>query len=294
MNTIELSVVTRTRNRLLFLKRAAQSIKSAAPRGTEWIIVNDGGDVDGIERLMDTLKAGTDIEIRLFSTSHQGRGAAANVGLAHARGTYFHVHDDDDTIDPDFYRETIGFLESNSRFGGVCTLTTRIEEEVRHGRIGQIRRSPHNPELTAVTFAKLATSFLFPPISFLARTTCCREVGEFDTATDIPEDYDFDLRFLAKFDIGVIRRELSFVHQRRTTVADNSDDWAHAPASMDIQTYNAVLRNKYFRRDIESGTVGLGWLLVMGELSEPSRKLDIVVRALANIRLARWLGGMFR
>ncbi|MGO4838129.1 glycosyltransferase, partial [Rhizobiaceae sp. 2RAB30] len=234
-----LSVVTRTRNRLIFLRRAARSIKSAAPKGTEWIIVNDGGDADEIERLVSTIETNTNIEIRLVSTAHQGRGAAANAGLALARGAYFHLHDDDDTVDPDFYRATIGFLKANPRFGGVCTHTTRVEEEVQQDNIRSIRRRPHNPELTAVTFAKLATSFLFPPISFLARTSCCREVGEFDTAADIPEDYDFDLRFLEKFDIGVIRRELSFIHQRRNGTAGSNGDWAHAPASMDIETYNA-------------------------------------------------------
>ncbi len=266
----------------------------AAPQDSEWIIVNDGGEPSEIEAFVQALEVRARIAIRLVSTTHQGRGAAANTGLAQARGTFFHLHDDDDTVDPDFYRETIAFLERNATFGGVCALTARIEEKVEDGRIEQVSRVPHNPDLTVITFAKLATAFLFPPIGFLARTDCCRQVGEFDTAPHIPEDYDFDLRFLEKFDIGVVGRELSFVHQRRGSRDKGPTDWAHAPASLEYQAYNAALRNKYFRRDLQNGTVGLGWLLALGEMAEPARRIDIVLKALGNNRPLRWLAGKLR
>jgi glycosyltransferase involved in cell wall biosynthesis len=279
---------------LLFLGRAAESVKAAAPEGTEWIIVNDGGDAAAAEAFVEALQPMPGLHIRLITTEHQGRGGAANTGLAHARGAFFHLHDDDDTVEPDFYHETIAFLEKAERFGGVCTLTARIEEEIGDGKIRQLSRAPHNPDLTAVTFAKLATAFLFPPIGFLARTSCCRAVGEFETAPDIPEDYDFDLRFLEKFDIGVIRRELSFVHQRRGSQDRGPADWVHAPASLEYQTYNAALRNKYFRRDLQNGTVGLGWLLALGEMAEPARKIDILLKVLGNNRALRWVSGKLR
>lgn len=294
MGTIRLSVVTRTRNRLRFLQRAAESVRTAAPEGTEWIIVNDGGDAAEMEAFVNTARASFGFEIRLLTTDHPGRGGAANTGLAQARGDFFHLHDDDDTVDPLFYRETIAFLERHEGFGGVCTQTARIEEEAFGGEFKQISRVPHNPELTVVTFAKLATAFLFPPIGFLARMSCCRAIGAFETSANIPEDYDFYLRFLEKFDIGVIRRELSFVHQRRSGPDNGPTDWVHAPASLDFHTYNAAMRNKYFRRDLENGTVGLGWLLMMGEMSEPARKLDILLKALAGNRPMRWISDKLR
>ena len=51
---IKVSIITRTKNRPQFLKRACESLINQTFKNYEWIIVNDAGDISHIEKVHKT------------------------------------------------------------------------------------------------------------------------------------------------------------------------------------------------------------------------------------------------
>ena len=82
------------------------------------------------------------------------------------------------------------------------------------GSFAELRRIPHYPETRAVSLAELAVVQMFPPVAFVARRECVNAVGGFSERFEVCEDYDFYLRFLTRFDIGVLPEVLCAFHQR--------------------------------------------------------------------------------
>lgn len=288
-----LSVITRTRGRRLLLERAGRGIAAALPAGSEWIIVCDDPQPDPtIRAIAARVDLPNGAEVKVVETGGVGRSGALNAGVQAASGEYLHFHDDDDTILADFYDRTLPFLDDNPNYGAVVTWVERREEEVVGDTINQLSAVPHNPGLRTITFARLASACIFPPIAFVARGSCVSETGQFDPALDVAEDYDFFLRFLCRYDIGVIGERLCAVHVRPRTA--KSSDLANSSASDNFEEVDALYRNARFRRDFESGELGLGWLLLIGELARTTSRLDAVLNGLRKApffdRVRRLLG----
>ena len=279
-----LSVVTRTRGRNLLLRRAGQGLKASLPAGSEWIIVCDDPVPDGsVELLVQSLGLGPDVAVKIVETRGIGRPEALNAGLDAATGTYLHFHDDDDTVEPGFYARTLDFLDADPRYGAVVTWVERRSETVEGDIIRPLAVTPHNPGLRTITFAQLASACLFPPIAFVARRERALETGRFDRALDVAEDYDFFLRFLAIADIGVIAERLCAVHVR--PAADPADALANSRASDAYEEVDALYRNAKFRQDLATGELGLGWLLLIGELAKTTTRVDAILGALRKAPL---------
>ena len=102
MYSIGVSIVTRTMNREPFLLRAQKSIFSQNYKNFEWIIVNDGGDNSCIPLLSDKGFSFTDRVKEIHLRKNRGRSAAANIGIAEAKGKYIVLHDDDDSWNENF------------------------------------------------------------------------------------------------------------------------------------------------------------------------------------------------
>lgn len=286
-----LSVVTRTRGRPLLLRRAALSVANAIPAGGEWIIVCDDPQPDpSLQHLRVGLSQ--DTKVRIVHTGGAGRAAALNAGLDAALGVFVHFHDDDDTVEPEFYRKTLALLDAKPHLGAAVTWVERREESVTDGVIRQLSAVPHNPGLRAITFARLASACIFPPIAFVARRDRALSTGPFDTQLDVAEDYDFFLRFLRHSDIGVLRERLCAVHVRRGGA--EAGDMANSAASWDVEEVDAFYRNAQFRRDLERGEIGMGWLLAIGELARSTSKMETIFNQLRRMPFSDALRRLLR
>ncbi len=281
----KISVITRTCDRLPLLERCFASLEKASVADLEWIVVDDkpGGDPQLQEFIA---RAGSRCPVRLVSSGARHRAKAANAGLAVATGTLVHFLDDDDTVAPSFYDKTAVFLAANARFGAVVTLSERvIERRMSDGSFAEIERLPHYPETRAVSLAELAVVQTFAPVAFVARRDCVEAVGRFNESFEVCEDYDLYLRFLTRFDIGVVPEVLCTFHQREEGSVPES--WLNSPASRQHRIEDRLFRNALLRQDLEQGKMGIGWLLAFGDMTRAAWRLNLVLDALQRRSLPR-------
>ncbi|MCC5840351.1 MAG: glycosyltransferase [Opitutales bacterium] len=212
------AVVTRTKDRPLFLERAIRSVLGQTHAHWEHVIVNDGGDPAAVDLLVASFAEAYAGRVRVVHHERsRGMQHASNAGLAASESRYCVIHDDDDSWAPDFLEVAIAFLEregADSVVQGVVTQTTQILEEITlTGDFRENLRRPYHP-FAYVNMADLRRGNLFPPIAFLYRRRVHDVVGGFRQAFDVLGDHDFNLRFLRRFEIGVIPTFHAFYHWR--------------------------------------------------------------------------------
>lgn len=89
-----------TYNRAHLLPRALASIEAQSLRDFEVVIVDDGS-TDDTGALIAEWKSRVDFPVLYLKQTNQGKYAAHNVGVEHARGQFFFLLDSDDRLVPD-------------------------------------------------------------------------------------------------------------------------------------------------------------------------------------------------
>ncbi len=263
MERRKVAVITRTKNRRVLLARALDSV--LGQRFTDWVhvIVNDGGDPAELEALLAPRRAR--YVDRLHVIHHErskGMEAASNAGLRASDSEYVVIHDDDDSWHADFLSECVEYLEHNAPvagLAGVVTHSARIYEDIEDERIVNVVRAPYNNWMRGVSLFRMAASNSFPPISFLYRRAVLDEVGYYREDLPVLGDWEFHLRVVRKFDLGVIPRELANYHFRRDSAPGEYSNTVTAAVDKH-RFYEALLRNEWLRKDLDAGRLGLGFI----------------------------------
>ena len=177
------TIVVRTKDRPKLLAEALASVAAQTHQPVEGVVVNDGGaDVSDLVAAF----AGK-FEIRVVDLRPgRGRSAAANAGVAAARGEWIGFLDDDDLLLP----------------GGIATLlgAARGEPCVPYGRVDAylhpdgapphlFRVFSHPFEINAMLFENF-----IPFNACLIPAAALREVGGIDEGLECFEDWDLFLR----------------------------------------------------------------------------------------------------
>lgn len=293
------AVITRTKDRPLLLRRAAKSVAAQTFRDLIWVLVNDGGARDPVDSIADHARtSGVDVQVLHFETS-RGMEAASNAGIRSSESEFVVIHDDDDTWEPTFLGKTVGYLASpgNARVGGVVTRATLVEERLDSDRVRNLRRRPYDGTLESVSLFKMATLERVPPnLSFLYRRSTLERVGLYREDLPVLGDWEFNLRFLRFYDVGVIRETLANYHWRKTGSAAAYGNTVVEAVSSHAE-HRARLANELLRKDLEEGVFGLGVLVnlaqyLAGDDSATSRALS-VARLFRTVRsslsLPNWL-----
>jgi glycosyltransferase involved in cell wall biosynthesis len=255
-----IGVITRTKNRPLLLARAIKSVTEQTRADWRMVIVNDGGDPGPVDALVaavaDPLRGRITI---VHNRESHGMEAASNIGL-HALDTRFvMIHDDDDSLHPEFFARTVGYLEAppHPSVKGVITHTERIMEVIEGDTVRQTRTYPYNDWLTNVSIRRMLAENVFAPIAFVFDRAACHEVGAFREDLPVLGDWDFNVRFLQKYEIGVIREKLAYYHNREDSGEGAYSSSVNAKAHLHA-FYDGMLRNEWLRNDIASGRTGVG------------------------------------
>ena len=192
------SVVVRTKDRSVFLRRALADI--AAQTFTDWdvVVVNDGGDGAVVRSVAADSPSASRVTV-IDSQAPGGRCAAANAGIRVATGEYVVLHDDDDLWHPDFLARTTAALDASPADAGVMVETEIVYERADGAGWVQTHRAPYWQGMTAVSFTALLEVNRAVPISFLYRRALHDELGPYDETLDTVEDWDFYLRVTAKY-----------------------------------------------------------------------------------------------
>jgi hypothetical protein len=266
-------------------------LRRAAIEGLEWIVVDDApGGSPGVTSFIEATRASwTSCPIRLVVAGTQHRAKAANAGLSVATGALIHFFDDDDTIAPDFYAKTLAFLAANPRFRAVATLSESVlERPMSDGSFQELSRSPHYPETRVVSLAELAVVQTIAPVSVVAHRDCIVAIGGFDERFAVCEDYELYLRFLTRFDIGILPEILCAFHNRQIGTAF-PESWMNSPATSAHRLEDKLFRNELLRRDLEQGRLGIGWLLTLGDMTRGAWRINLILDALQNRSIPRFL-----
>lgn len=227
------AVISRTKDRVVFIPRLCASILNQSH--TDWVhvIVNDGGSPDALEAALAPFRPqyGNRL-IVVHLPESQGMQSAANAGINASQSAFIAIHDDDDSWHPDFLKETVTFLTEKgpqSVYQGVVTHTDQVWESLKDNVFEEVRREPYIP-LPEINFFRIGYENPFPPIAFLYRRQVINTIGLYDQSLNVAGDLDFNFRFLSRYEIGLIPRQLANYHWRES--------------STDATALNSVLNSK--------------------------------------------------
>lgn len=288
------AVITRTKNRELLLSRAIESVLGQTYASWHHVIVNDGGGADSVNHLLIRYKERYQDRLTVLHNEQSlGMEAASNLGVTASVSEYVVIHDDDDSWEPGFLQRCVEWHEKCSlpSVKGVVTHTTQIVEKIVGTEITEERRQELTPGLSAVSLPQMTEINRFMPIAFLFERSVFDDVGMFDESLPVIGDWDFNIRFLMKHDVIVLRESLANYHIRpssqdvygnTTTVGEDK----HA-------LYRALIVNKHMRADLESGKLTPGLLLAIGDYSHHiSHNLNRVGNLLEKLKKVRFISNL--
>lgn len=245
----QVAIITRTKNRPVLLKRAAQSVAAQTLRDFVWVVVNDGGDGEEVEQIIRQ----SPVDLRQVRVVHHpdsiGMEAASNRGIQTSQSKYLVIHDDDDTWQPEFLQRTVAFLENPPvpSMRGVITHATRWSEAILGDQVELLESTPYQDWVMTVPLYEMASGNMFAPISFLFDRAVYEEIGGFDESLPVLGDWDFNLRFLMKYDIGVIPEKLANYHHRDYQKTGDYSNSVYGAISKH-QLFDTVVRNRGLRQ----------------------------------------------
>lgn len=266
---MKVSIILRTSERYLLLDRALEDIMLQTFKDWKIILVNDGGDITKITQLIQKNNIPSN-KIKIVSLKeNQGLNIAINVGAKHVEGEYVVVHDDDDTWHKSFLDKTVRFLDENKEYGGVITHTIQVIEAIEGNKVKKIKEKDFNSYLKGViSFHEMLKNNLYSPISFVYRSSCYKEIGMYDENLKVLEDWDFNLRFMCKYDIFIIEEPLANYHIRKQKDLQSIFQNTVTHRRKTHLTYDTLIRNKYLRADMENNQIGLGVMLNLLQWSD--------------------------
>lgn len=244
------SIVTRTKDRPVFLRRALRSITSQTYTDWELIIVDDGGAPGVVDSVLAPLDESTRARVRVIAhETSQGRWQAANAGVRAARGTFLILHDDDDAWAPTFLARATDYLDTHPERQGVVSRIEIVWERREGDRLIELRREPFLPDSVAPLLMDQHRFNQFVPIAFLYRRDVHDTLGLYDESLPVVGDWVFNTKILAQGALEYLDpRPLVYWHQR--PLASGADGNSVISASDDHRLYDALLRDAEFRAHV--------------------------------------------
>lgn len=203
--TPTVSVILTTHNRAdTYLVPSIESVLSVNYRDFEVIVVDDGS-TDGTEALVRRFGDA----LRYARQENLGLPAARNLGLHLARGHYVCFQDDDDLYLPHRFDEQVPLLNREEETGLVYGQALQFWEGEEREMVW-----PTTEEMfEGRVFDKLFYRDFIPIQTVLFRRELLEEVGNLDVSMTIVEDWEFLLRFTARYPVRYVARPL-YRHRR--------------------------------------------------------------------------------
>lgn len=251
----KVAIVTRTKDRVLFLRRAIMSVHSQTYKDFIHIIVNDGGRVDEIEAAIEEFPETVRNKISLY---HRPKSSGApdtifNESIDRVDSEYVAIHDDDDTWRGDFLEQTVPILDSGAQ--GVLARVDNQYEKIKNGKIKKGKTTRHMPNMRSVSLYDQCLDNQLTPVAFVYRRSAYEEVGKYDERLPVAGDWEFGIRFLLRYDVEYVDPGYALAYYHRRHKADNSYT-LHSH-----RKYLTKILNQYLREDISNGSLGIGYVM---------------------------------
>ncbi|GIP00013.1 glycosyltransferase [Paenibacillus sp. 2KB_20] len=284
MKAGKVAVITRTKNRNVLLRRAIESVLNQSFEDWIMVIVNDGGEKEGVCALVDEYRHKFNDKVVLIHNEDSiGMEAASNKGIKSVNSKYVVIHDDDDSWDSKFLLRTVEILDStpHESFKGCVTYSTRVIESINGNSVQIKYKEPYNTWLEGISLYRMAAGNVFPPISFIFHRSVFDEIGYYREDLPVLGDWDFHLRFMEKYDIFLIKECLANYHHRLDTHVGEYSNSVIGGHEKHI-FFDTKLRNELLRKDLENNKIGLGFLVNMGKSFELIHAQISPIETIAN------------
>lgn len=218
------AIITRTKNRPLLLHRTCMSILHQTYKNYISIIVNDGGDEDNLQKLIEEIwKDRPQTFPRIVNINSGGfMEEATNAGISEAlrcSANIISILDDDDTWSPEFLRIMVQELINNKKYcQGIVCRSNIIYEKIDGNTILTLKMEPANLSMPRVGI--LPISYLanvdnnFGVNQFIYWRSALSSLSRYNEKLTVYGDWEFNLRFISEMDILVIPNFLAFYHKR--------------------------------------------------------------------------------
>lgn len=253
-------IITRTKNRPILLRRAILSIADQSFTDYIHVIVNDGGNIEDVDKAILQLPVDKKSKIQVIHLNNsKGMEAASNVGIINSNSEFIVVHDDDDSWQRDFLSSTVNYLDSNPFTMGVATKSYRVIEEIDNQNVKIIYSIPYVSQYSHISIIDMCRTNLIPNNSFMFRRSVLSEIGYFDERLPVIGDWEFNLRFLLKYDIETINERLANFHHR-LNAKDQSGNTIISGID-NHRRFRNIIKNRMIRDEINNHAYGLGLLI---------------------------------
>lgn len=262
--TQRVAVVTRTKDRPLFLERGLKSVYSQSYGDFVHVIINDAGDPAPVDELVEKYQDLAKGRIKVIhNTASKGMEAASNKAIKSVDSAYIAIHDDDDTWHPDFLKLMVAKLEETGAMG-VVARTDKVIEEVSNDNtsIRQIKSEQWMPDMKVINLYRQCIDNQMTPITFLYRREVFEQIGYYDEELPVLGDWDFGIRFLQKYDAEFLDPgyALAFYHHRKY-VQNSMNNNSFGDGTERHRYWSNRLMNKYLREELSAGRMGVGYIM---------------------------------
>ena len=210
------SIVIPTYNRVLFLKRALDSVFNQTYENYEVIVVDDGS----TDRTLSMLSEISDPRLKIIHVgNNSGTSNARNMGIQTAKGKYISLLDSDDEFLPDFLEKTLKTLDGTEPEVGFCWSGIHAIQIISDQFLWKkhITESIWNPSFRSRAEATRYSLSCDPPwgtghgVTF--KKGVLAEVGWFDTTIRARVDIDLLIRLVGRYNFVVIPEILVTIHK---------------------------------------------------------------------------------
>lgn len=251
----KVAVITRTKDRPVFLKRAILSVAQQTFSEYEHVIVNDGGIKDEVEAIIDSFDKNIRSKIRLFhrTKSSNAPDTILTESVDRVDSEYVALHDDDDTWHPEFLERSVALLDTGA--AGVSVRTDNLNESIQDGHFKTGKTWPYMGDLRAISLYRQCLDNQMPTIGFIYRRDAYVTAGKYDSTLPVVADWEFGIRFLQKYDVEYLDPgfALSFYHHR--------EDKDNSFAAHNHRKYITKVFNRYLREELSEGRLGIGYIM---------------------------------
>jgi glycosyltransferase involved in cell wall biosynthesis len=285
--TKSIGIIIPTRNRPILLERALQSVFEQTWTNWTLTIVNDGGNAGEIETLVNYFKNkyNSENKIAVYTNNFNlGKAASCNVALEKIKDELAVVLNDDDCWAPEFLQVSITQLEYRNKLnplvkGIMCLANIYHEEVLDDGAYTQWCDTPRMEELNQyddyVSSSALVENNLFSSSQFIFHKEVVNRIGAFNKSMLVYSDWEFNIRFIAHYEI--YRQPQPFVNVYKRF-------WTTNPSYFNLLTVH-IEKLDYFSNRINDE------LLRQTIHHDPANKNGVDVIALQTLLLMRRSGG---
>lgn len=260
MKNPAVAVITRTKDRPIFLRRTIQSVLAQTYTDYVHVIINDGGDRNEVERIVAAVHDQSKLHLFHRDEASNAPDTILDESVRRVAADSFVIHDDDDSWHPDFLEITTKQLTSSSA-GAVVAQTDKIVEELKGDTIVQKKRTRYLADVHAINLYRQCIDNQMTPIATLIRRSAYDEVGGYDSALPVCGDWDFGIRFLQKFDVDFVEPGYALAYYHHRTYKAGAQGNTSFAGNDKHRYWSNYLMNKYLREEIARQTLGVGYIM---------------------------------